>query len=70
MNLNLQNNTLAPFAGVMTLPEVARLLSVSKRTLERENARGRLKFVRIGRCVRVRADDLAAYTAGLAPSAS
>ncbi|MCU0792326.1 MAG: helix-turn-helix domain-containing protein [Opitutaceae bacterium] len=46
------------------------MLSVSKRTLEREHDRGRIKFVRIGRCVRVRPDDLAAYIASLAPSAS
>ena len=55
--------------SVFPLPQVARMLNVSKRTLEREHDRGRIKFVRIGRCVRVRADDLAAYTASLAPSA-
>lgn len=70
MNAVISSPTAAPVAGVFTLPQVSRMLSVSKRTLEREHARGRLKFVRIGRCVRVRADDLAAYTASLAVSAS
>ncbi len=60
--------TAAPVVGVYTLPQVARMLSVSKRTLEREHDRGRIKFVRIGRCVRVRADDLANYTASLPPA--
>ena len=70
MNPVVSSPAAAPAAGVFTLPQAARMLAVSKRTLERENARGRLKFVRIGRCVRVRADDLATYTAGLAPSAT
>ena len=56
--------------GAFTLPQVARMLSVSKRTLEREIARGKLKVVRIGRCVRVRPDDLAVYSSGLTSSAS
>ncbi len=56
--------------ALYTLPQAARLLAVSKRTLERLEVRGRIKFVRIGRCVRIRAEDLAAYTAGSALSAS
>ena len=56
--------------GAFTLPQVARMLAVSKRTLEREIQRGRLKVVCIGRCVRVKPDDLAAYSSGLTASAS
>jgi excisionase family DNA binding protein len=56
--------------GAFTLPQVARMLAVSKRTLEREISRGKLKVVRIGRCVRIRPDDLAAYSSGLGASAS
>lgn len=46
------------------------MLAVSKRTIEREIERGRLKVVRIGRCVRIRPDDLAAYSSGLSSSSS
>ena len=60
--------TVAPVLGAFTLPQVARMLSVSKRTIEREIERGRLKVVRIGRCVRIRPDDLAAYSSGLGAS--
>ncbi len=56
--------------GAFTLPQVARMLAVSKRTLEREIARGKLKVVRIGRCVRIRPDDLAVYSSGLTSAAS
>ncbi len=51
--------------GAFTLPQVARMLAVSKRTLEREIGRGRLRVVRIGRCVRIKPDDLAAYSSSL-----
>lgn len=54
--------------GAFTLPQVARMLAVSKRTLEREIARGKLKVVRIGRCVRIKPDDLASYSSGLSAS--
>lgn len=54
--------------GAFTLPQVARMLSVSKRTLEREIGRGKLKVVRIGRCVRIKPDDLASYSSGLSAS--
>jgi excisionase family DNA binding protein len=60
----------APVLGAFTLPQVARMLSVSKRTIEREIERGRLKVVRIGRCVRIKPDDLAAYSSGLGSSGS
>lgn len=70
MNAVVSSPTTAAPVGVFTLPQAARMLAVSKRTLEREHAKGRLKFVRIGRCVRIKADDLAAYTSGLAASAS
>lgn len=60
----------APIVGAFTLPQVARMLAVSKRTIEREIERGRLKVVRIGRCVRIRPDDLAAYSSGLSSSSS
>lgn len=56
--------------GAFTLPQVARMLAVSKRTLEREIQRGRLRVVRIGRLVRVKADDLAAYSSSLTPPAT
>jgi excisionase family DNA binding protein len=52
-------------AGAFNPKQVAEMLSVSKRTIERQIVAGRLKVVRIGRCVRIRADDLAAYTSGL-----
>lgn len=68
METVVSSPTAAPVVGVYTLPQVARMLAVSKRTLEREHVRGRIKFVRIGRCVRVRAEDLANYTAGLSPT--
>lgn len=70
METVISSPTAAPVVGLYTLPQVARMLSVSKRTLERENARGRLVFSRVGRCVRVRAEDLAAYVAKIVPTAS
>jgi excisionase family DNA binding protein len=69
MNAVVSSQSIAAPASAFTLPQVARMLSVSRRTLERQHAKGRLKFVRIGRCVRVKPEDLAAYTSGL-PSAS
>jgi excisionase family DNA binding protein len=42
----------------LTLPEVAQVLKVSVRTVERAIARGELKAVHIGRCVRVNERDL------------
>lgn len=45
------------------LPEVAKRLRVSKRTLEREIERGRLAAVKIGRSVRIAPAALAAYFA-------
>lgn len=70
MNTNANTQQQAAPSGAFTLPEVARLLAVSKRTIEREIVRGRLKVVRIGRCVRVDADALHAYRSGLSASAS
>lgn len=71
---NMENVISSPVqsapVGAFTLPQVARMLAVSKRTLEREIARGKLKVVRIGRCVRIKPDDLAAYSSGLSSSAS
>lgn len=48
---------------LLKLPEVAKRLRVSKRTLEREIERGRLAAVKIGRSVRIAPAALAAYFA-------
>lgn len=65
MNPVVSSPIVSALSGAFTLPQAAKMLAVSKRTLEREIIRRKLKVVRIGRCVRVRADDLAAYTAAL-----
>ena len=70
MNAVVSSPVISAPAGAFTLPQVARLLNVSKRTLEREIVRGRLKVSRIGRCVRIRPEDYAAYCSGLSSSAS
>ena len=46
---------------LLTLQQVADRLQVSMSTVRRLVAAGRLKTVRIGRNLRVRPDDLAAY---------
>ena len=48
---------------LLTPGDVAAALKVSQRTVERMRRRGEIPFVRIGRQVRFRADDLAAYLA-------
>lgn len=48
-------------ALAVDLPEAARLLSVSVRTVRREIDRGHLRAVRIGRVWRVRLSELDAY---------
>lgn len=54
---------------LLTVQDVAKRLSVSKRTLEREIVRGRFpKPVRIGRSVRIRLADVSTYLSGLAAS--
>lgn len=65
MNISDQTEPL-----LFTLKDAARRLSVSKRTLERENQRGRLRVVRIGRSVRVRHADLLAYLSGTSAAGS
>lgn len=47
-----------------TLPELAALASVSRRFLELEVARGRLRAVRLSNRVRVRGADWDAYLTG------
>lgn len=48
---------------LLTLDEAARLLAVSRRTVERLVDAGRIRPVRIGRSVRVTARELEAFTA-------
>ncbi len=49
-------------AKLLTLDEVARELKVSRRFLEVQAARGRLRRVRLSaRCIRIRRADLNAY---------
>lgn len=50
-----------PEPVLLTLADAARLLSVSLRTVQDRVAAGDLPVVRIGRCVRVRPDQLRAY---------
>lgn len=48
---------------LLTIPEVAAALRVSRRTVEREIAAHRIRVVRIGRRVLVTAKELDAYVA-------
>ncbi len=50
---------------LLTLDEAARSLSMSKRTVEDLVYRGDLPSVRVGRCRRIAAQDLADYVDGL-----
>ncbi len=52
--------TLAP---LLTLDEAARLLAVSRRTVERLIDAGRIRPIRIGRAVRVTEREVEAYLA-------
>ena len=46
---------------LMTLDEAAERLLVSRRTVERAIAAGRLSRIKIGKAVRIHPDDLDAY---------
>lgn len=50
-----------PFAGLLTIPEVAELLKVSAWTVRRLQRQRKIPFVKVGRSVRFRRSDLAAY---------
>ncbi|MGH3222559.1 MAG: helix-turn-helix domain-containing protein [Streptosporangiaceae bacterium] len=50
---------------LLTVPQVADLLSVSSKTVRRLISSGELKSVRIGTAVRIAPEDLAAYIAAL-----
>ncbi|HXF37959.1 MAG TPA: helix-turn-helix domain-containing protein [Actinomycetota bacterium] len=54
-------------ASLLTVREVARLLAVSPRYVQLLAQRGELPHVRIGRLVRVRAEDLAAFVQARSP---
>jgi excisionase family DNA binding protein len=47
--------------GVLTVPEAAAQVAVSTGTLRKEIKKGNLRARRIGRCVRVLDEDLAAW---------
>jgi len=50
---------------LLTIPEVASLLTVSRRTIEGFIANGKLRVVRLSaRCVRVRPTDLRSFVSG------
>ena len=49
------------FIHLMTVAEVATALRVSTKTIRRMIARGELQHVKIGRLVRVRAEDIVQY---------
>lgn len=53
--------TVPTVTGWLTIPQAAKASQVSERTLRREIAERRLVACRIGRCVRVRPDDLEAW---------
>lgn len=46
---------------LITKKRAAEMLAVSIRTIEREIARGLLPKVRVGRCIRLRIDDVYEY---------
>jgi excisionase family DNA binding protein len=48
---------------LLTLQDVAERLKVSRRTVEREIAAGRIRIVRVGRRIRVTTRELEAYIA-------
>ena len=50
-------------ADLLTLDQVADRLQVSRRTVERLVAAGRIRIVRIGRAIRVTERELEAYVA-------
>ena len=55
-------NTVQPLA--FTIREAAHRLGVSERTVRRAIAAGKLRVVRLGRCVRVPLDSLSALLSG------
>lgn len=54
----------APF--LLTMDQAANHLQVSRSSLYREVARGRLHVVKVGHLTRIRLEDLEAYVSGLA----
>ncbi len=59
---------LAALPGVLTLPQVARVLQVSNATAYNLAASGKLPALRVGGCVRVLKTDLAALIMQRAPA--
>ena len=59
-----------PTTRLLTLDNVAKRLAVSTRTIKRLTAAGRLKPVHIGRAVRWRADEVAAFIEELSGEAA
>jgi excisionase family DNA binding protein len=53
--------SVARLPGVLTVPEAATQAAVSAGTLRKEIKKGNLRARRIGRCVRILDEDLAAW---------
>ena len=53
--------SVARLPGVLTVPEAATQAAVSAGTLRKEIKRGNLRARRIGRCIRILDEDLAAW---------
>ena len=53
--------SVARLPGVLTVPEAAAQAAVSAGTLRKEIKRGNLRARRIGRCIRILDEDLAAW---------
>jgi len=53
--------SVARLPGVLTVPEAAAQVAVSAGTLRNEIKKGNLRARRIGRCVRILDEDLAAW---------
>jgi excisionase family DNA binding protein len=55
-----------PLTTLMTRTEVAALMQVSDRTIDRWHNEGRLRRIRVARAVRFRAEDVAEFIAAAA----
>jgi len=52
-----------PFAGLLTIPEVAGILKVSVPTVRRLQQQRKIPFVKVGGSIRFARSDVAAYVA-------
>jgi excisionase family DNA binding protein len=66
----IDHSAVVPDRMLVTKHEVAQLLRVSVRTVERLVATGRLQQVQVERLARFRVGDLEAYVRGLAEAAN